>query len=376
MAFRDPGDLVVLSHLRWTFVWQRPQHLVSRLAAERRTWFVEEPVACDVPEPRVRTEDHGAVTRVLLEVPGEGHVGFDHPGRTAYASALDELLDGRRPDTVWLYTPMALDVAAALRPRLMVYDVMDDLASFRGAPVELGLRHRQALRQADVVFTGGRSLHRGVLPHRPHRTHLFPSGVEPQHFAPARAARPASRPRPVAGYVGVIDERIDLPLVARVAEALPDWDVQIVGPVAKIDPASLPQAPNLVYPGPKPYGCLPEVMAGFDVALMPFALNEATRSISPTKTLEYLAAGLPVVSTRVPDVVSDYGHVVALEDDGPGFARACRAARAEGHGAAAGEVDALVRRQTWDAIAARMAGIIEGSAKGARPATEATVETA
>jgi glycosyltransferase involved in cell wall biosynthesis len=379
LAVRPSSDLVVLSHLRWTFVWQRPQHLVSRLAKERRTWFVEEPVASDVASPRLRTENHGAVTRVWLEVPADGHVhvGFDHPCSATYADGVIELLGGRSPDATWLYTPMALEIAAALRPATLVYDVMDDLASFRGAPAELRLRHLQALRQADVVFTGGRSLHRGVVAHRPHRTHLFPSGVEPEHFAPARARRPANRATPVAGYVGVIDERLDLGLVADLAAALPDWEIRMVGPVVKIDPDSLPQAPNLVYPGPQAYELLPDVMAGFDVALMPFALNEATRSISPTKTLEYFAAGLPVVSTRVPDVVADHRAVVDLEDDGAGFARACRAAKRRDRRARTAEVDAVLRRQTWDSIATRMSEIIERTATpGLTTVAAATVETA
>lgn len=375
MAVQHPRDLVVLSHLRWTFVWQRPQHLISRLAAGRRTWFVEEPVVGDVSAPRLCTEDHGPVTRVWLEVP-PGPGGFDHPDSAAYAGELENLLGGRPPSLVWLYTPMALEAASALRPTTLVYDVMDDLASFRGAPVELSLRHRQALRQADIVFTGGRSLHRGVVAHRPQRTHLFPSGVEPEHFAPARAMRPADRVRPVAGYVGVIDERLDLDLIAGLAEALPDWDVEIVGPVVKIDLASLPRAANLRYPGPQPYQQLPEVMAGFDVALMPFALNEATRSISPTKTLEYLAAGLPVVSTRVPDVVADHDGVVALEDDASGFAKACRHSRRHGRLAPALEVEAVLRRQTWDAIAGCMADIVDGKAIRARTVADATAEPA
>jgi glycosyltransferase involved in cell wall biosynthesis len=352
-------ELVVLSHLRWTFVWQRPQHIISRMARDRRTWFVEEPLACDVDAPRLRTEELGAVTRVWLEVPGQGHMGFDHRCAASYADAVLGLLEGSSDRTVWLYTPMALEIANVLRPSTLVYDVMDDLASFKGAAAELRLRHRQALRQADVVFTGGRSLHRGVLSHRPKGTHLFASGVEPEHFAPASGLRPAQRPAPVAGYVGVIDERVDLDLLGELAGALPEWEIRVVGPVVKIDPDSLPQAPNLVYPGPEPYSRLPEVMAGFDVALMPFALNEATRSISPTKTLEYFAAGLPVVSTRVPDVVADHGAHVHLAENGSGFAAACHRARRR-PAAARAEIEAVVRRNTWDSITTRMTGVLEG----------------
>ena len=363
-------ELVVLSHLRWTFVWQRPQHVVSRLAKGRRTWFVEEPLAADVEQPRLCHERHGAVTRVWLEVPGpERHVPFGDRAAESYGAQLAGLL-GPCPDRlVWLYTPMAMPLAEGLGRDLLVYDVMDDLASFRYAPPELRLLHRAALRTADLVFTGGRSLHRGVLAHRPEETYLFPSGVEAEHFLPARLLR-RPRDRKVAGYVGVIDERLDLDLVAGLARQLPDWEIRLVGPVLKVDPGSLPQAPNLTYPGPAPYDSLPKVLAGFDVALMPFALNEATRSISPTKTLEYLAAGLPVVSTRVPDVVADYRMVVDLADDAAGLARACRAAVFERPGPSPA-VERMLQRQHWDSVATRMSGLVDAALTGKEIAEEA-----
>jgi UDP-galactopyranose mutase len=182
--------------------------------------------------------------------------------------------------------------------------------------------------------------------------------VDTAHYASSRLLRQPHE-RPVAGYVGVIDERLDLDLLARLAEELPDWTIRMVGPVAKIDPGQLPLAENLEYPGLTAYAELPAVMAGFDVALMPFALNEATRSISPTKTLEYLAAGLPVVSTRVPDVVSDYGEVVHLADDGDGFAAACRAVVEHDLAARDRRVRPLQARQEWDSIASSMARLID-----------------
>ena len=193
--------------------------------------------------------------------------------------------------------------------------------------------------------------------HRSSGCHLFPSGVEIAHYASAAAMRRPRR-RKVAGYVGVIDERLDLALVAELARALPDWTVRIVGPVAKIDPESLPQAPNLEYPGQVAYAELPAVMAGFDVALMPFALNEATRAISPTKTLEYLAAGLPVVSTRVPDVVADYGRVVHLADDATEFAAGCRQVVTDSAAERERRIRHIKKRQEWDYIAAQMHGLI------------------
>lgn len=352
------SELVVYSHLRWIFVWQRPQHVISRLAAgRRRTWFVEEPVVAEVERPVLRTEDHGTVVRVWLEVPGpERHVDFSDDAAWAYGARLREVLgrgDGR---TSWLYTPVAYDLARSIGHDLLVYDVMDDLASFKGAPAGLRLAQAAALAAADVVFAGGRSLHESVRSRRPD-AHLLASGVEPDHYAVDRSERPHGH-TPVAGYVGVIDERIDLDLVARLAAELPDWEIRMVGPVVKIDPAVLPRAANISYWGARSYEELPQVMAGFDVALMPFALNQATRSISPTKTLEYLASGLPVVSTRVPDVVADFGSVVHLASDGPGFARACREAL-EGGIAGLEDVEALLRLRHWDTIAERMRRAID-----------------
>jgi glycosyltransferase involved in cell wall biosynthesis len=363
-------DLVVLSHLRWPWVWQRPQHLVSRLARQRaaagaQTWFVEEPVRGDVAEPELHSEQRDGVVRVWLVVPRAAtearHPGFDIPAAAGYGALLaaERRRAGRpgAPDA-WLYTPMAWDVAQALGPARLVYDVMDDLASFQDAPQGLVLRQRQLLAEADVVFTGGPSLHRSVQRQRREGVYLFRSGVETGHYAASRLLR---RPhdRPVAGYVGVIDERLDLPLLGELATRLPDWTLRMVGPVAKIQENQLPQGDTVEYLGLTPYDQLPAVMAGLDVALMPFARNEATRSISPTKTLEYLAAGLPVVSTRVPDVVADYADVVHLADDGAGFAAACRTVLQHDPADRDRRVRPLQARQEWDHIAASMARLLD-----------------
>jgi glycosyltransferase involved in cell wall biosynthesis/beta-glucosidase/6-phospho-beta-glucosidase/beta-galactosidase len=372
-VYPQAHDLVVLSHLRWDWVWQRPQHLVIRFAADRgvrgaRTWFVEEPIPGGVPEAELWTEHVGQITRVRLVVPmqpGQGtRLSFDDPAAAAYAQLLCELLaeHGAPHPDVLIYTPIALDIARSLDPHRVAYDVMDDLASFAQAPPRMRERQAELLEEAHVVYAGGRSLHRGVVARRPD-CHLFPSGVDVEHYAAARMLRArSSARRPVLGYVGVIDERLDLDLIGAVARALPDWTIRIVGPVAKIDPAALPAGPNVEYPGMADYSDLPAVMAGFDVAVMPFALNDATRSISPTKTLEYLAAGLPVVSTRVADVVADYSDVVCFADDAAGLAAACRRVIDDPQA----ERDRLVRviqdHQSWDAIAQAMLGHLEAPA--------------
>ena len=358
------APLVVLSHLRWNWVWQRPQHLISRLATPQRTWFVEEPLASAEPLAGLHSEYVQGITRLWMDARGPGkppgYIMFGDPEAERYKGLLLERLGHLERPIVWLYSPMALDIAGALNPALLVYDVMDDLASFKGAPEAMRLRQRQALAEADLVFAGGRSLYSSVARHNPERTFLFPSGVEPEHYAGARRLRSLRR-RPVAGYVGVIDERIDLELVRRLALELPDWDVQMVGPLAKIDSGSLPSAPNLLYLGARSYDDLPCVMGGFDVALMPFALNEATRSISPTKTLEYLAAGLPVISTRIADVVSDFGPIVDFQDDAAGFAAACRAVLGHSLAERDAKLRPLLARHHWDSIAAEMGRLIGDS---------------
>ena len=359
---RTEPDLVVLSHLPWTWVWQRPQHLVSRLAAGRRTWFVEQPVRADVDTPVMRHIQTGPVHRVWLEVPHEVRIG-DSPllPFELYGDQLTALLgDAATGSDVWLYSPMALDLAISMSPRVLVYDVMDDLSAFADGGDYMRDLQQRALRRADLTFAGGRSLRRVAAQVRgPEGVHLFPSGVEIAHYATSRSLR-RPRTRPAAGYVGVIDERLDLELIASLAAALPDWDIHLIGPVTKIDRATLPTGPNLHYPGMQPYDRLPEVMAGLDVALMPFALNDATRAISPTKTLEYLAAGLPVVSTRVADVVADWGSVVRFADDGAGFAAACLAVRDDCQATRDARVQPLQKRHEWDAIAAEMSRLMRG----------------
>jgi glycosyltransferase involved in cell wall biosynthesis len=354
------ADLVVLSHLRWSWVWQRPQHLISRVGRDRRTLFVEEPTRGKVSEPTVRSAEQDGITRLWVEVPDALSFGAEY-GTTAtecYVLAIQEFLGGR-PRDVWLYTPTALRIAEALDPRLLVYDVMDDLSSFADATPEMEMLTRRALAIADVAFAGGRSLHRAAAALRPGKsTHMFPSGVECEHYARSRAARSRQAPM-VAGYVGVLDERLDLELIAGLAERLPDWKIDLVGPSAKIDESLLPEAANIRLLGQQPYERLPEIMATFDVALMPFALNDATRSISPTKTLEYLAAGLPVVSTRVPDVVADWSDVVHLADDAESFADGCRQVLTHPLVARDLALAPLMARYEWDSIARSMAGIIQ-----------------
>ena len=300
-------DLVCVSHLRWDFVWQRPQQLLARCARERRVFFVEEPVFVTGCTPQLRVRRLS--DRLVVAVP---ELPADCP--PAEASEIQEqllrnlLLDFRiKAFVLWLYTPMAVPFTRRLDPLAVVYDCMDELSAFAHASDRLVPLEDELFRRADLVLTGGRSLFEAKRGRHPH-VHLIPSSVDSAHFAVARL--PGSEPgdqadigSPRLGYAGVIDERIDLELLAAVADARPSWQLVLLGPVTKIDPAVLPQRPNLHYLGRKDYADLPAYLRGWDVALMPFARNGATRFISPTKTPEYLAAGLPVVSTPIADVV-------------------------------------------------------------------------
>jgi UDP-galactopyranose mutase len=331
--------IVAFSHLRWNFVYQRPQHLLSRLAAQRPVFFIEEPEPdLGGPVRWERSSPHPNVTVLRPRTPIRA-AGF-HADQIALLKPLIADLAGELDNQsvlAWLYTPMALPLAEGLEPAVMVYDCMDELSLFLGAPPELLSHEAALLERADLMFTGGPSLFRAKQA-RHGNVHCFPSSVDASHFRQARpdetakkaaeAEDQASIPHPRLGFYGVIDERLDLPLIDAVAAARPDWQIVLVGPVVKIDRATLPRRPNIHYFGQRSYDELPRYLAGWDVCLLPFALNDSTRFISPTKTLEYMAAEIPIVSTPITDVAEPYGDVVYLGGTAGDFLAACDSALA------------------------------------------------
>lgn len=343
-----PRTFVAGLHLRWDGVRQRPHHLLSRIAKHVPVVVIEEPLAAAQDRDDVRVEGAVTIVRPLRRSGWAPRVDDD-------TIATVRRIVGNEPAGVWLYTPMMLTLADAFGGVPLVYDLMDELAQFAFAPPEMKDAQDRAAERADLVFTGGRSLY-AAHASLGAKVRCEPSGVELERFAASVAPHPlpAALPRgPVFGYSGVIDERLDLELIAALADAFPDGHVVLVGPVVKIDPLALPRRSNVHLPGPVPYDALPSWLAGFDVALMPFARNAATQFISPTKTLEYFAAGLPVVSTPIPDVVAEFGDTVLIGDDTPGFIAQARAALAPGPARLArGRAYAAAR--TWDAIAQRM----------------------
>ncbi len=374
---QSTGDVIrptmlCMSHLRWNFVFQRPQHLMSRFAKTMDVIFWEEPLF-DVEDGVARVETSSPIRGVTVVTP---HLAKDlgvHRQNAQIAALLKTELGSRRGPLIrWFYTPMMLPVTRGLDVAYTVYDCMDELANFAFAPAELPRLEKELFAAADLVFTGGYSLYESKrLVHR--SVHPLPSSVDAAHFAAARVTQAdpddqARLPSPRLGFYGVIDERIDLELIAAIADARPDWSLVMVGPVTKIDPASLPQRANISYLGSKTYSELPHYAAGWDVALMPFAINAATRFISPTKTPEYLAAGLPVVSTPIVDVVRHYGDLeaVAIARTAPEFIAACEAMLALDCNERAHwkvQADRALAQLSWDKVVAEMSALIESVRK-------------
>jgi glycosyltransferase involved in cell wall biosynthesis len=363
-AKEDSRDLICLSHLRWNFVFQRPQQLMTRCAKDRRVFFFEEPIFdTAVPELRV-VRDHGVYVC-------EPHLPRDLPRATVIAALRRQLFELQAEwkidnPVMWYYTPMALDYARDLKSSSIVFDCMDELSAFQGAPPELLKLEAELLKRADLVFTGGQSLYEAKRD-RHRRVYAFPSSVNVPHFLSARQGKidppdQATLPHPRLGYFGVVDERMDLNLLDAIASARPQWQLIILGPCVKIDPATLPRRANIHYLGMKKYEELPAYLSGWDVALLPFAKNDSTKFISPTKTPEYLAAGRPVVSTSVRDVVRPYGEqaLVHIADDPAQFIQAIEHALVPPQQGWRERVDRMLADMSWDRTWRDMSSLIDG----------------
>ncbi|MCL2648228.1 MAG: FAD-dependent oxidoreductase [Phycisphaerales bacterium] len=366
--------LVVFSHLRWDFVYQRPQHLLSRLAKSRRVIVIEEPLYA---EGEARWERSSPVENVMVcrLRTSKRSEGFTAEQVEVMRPMVRRLLteEGVEKYVVWCYTAMAYPLAAAMEgAEAVVFDVMDELSAFKGAPAEMLENERRLMKLADVVFTGGPSLFKAKKGRHPN-VHCFASSVDTKHFGAARAGtelveaedqKKLGRPR--LGFYGVIDERMDLGLVAEMAKAHPEWQIVMVGPVVKIGEADLPRAGNIHYMGQRGYAELPRFLKGWDVCLLPFAINESTKFISPTKTLEYMAAERQIVSTPITDVAEPYEGIVLI-GRGPGeFIAACEKAIAMTKVEAQRRIGAMrkvLAQTSWDATAESMSELMDAAVR-------------
>lgn len=355
-----PPTLIVLAHLRWNHVFQRPHQLMSRLAGRWQVLYVEEPVA-DGSLPHVETRAIAEHLTVLVP-----HVGTlrepDDPWQRA-APLLAGHLEAHEiePSVRWLTTPLAWPAAAGQAPSALVYDSMDDAAGLRDNPQRWRHHEQILLQHATLVFTGGPSLYDTWHDRHPN-VHCIPSAVDVAHFAPPQpppgattteppVQPPAEPARPRLGYFGVIDDRVDLALIDTLAAQHPAWQIMMVGPVVQIDPQALPRRANIHWLGLQPHACLPRLLAGWDLCLVPFVTHPSGRSLSPTKVLEYMAGEKPVVSTPIPDVAMLYGHVVEIAEAGEPFVQACERVLAETGQARcrrAMEMLTTVSRHSWD----------------------------
>ncbi len=367
--FRSTPPLIVHCHLSWDGVWQRPQQFMSRLSRRRAVLFVETSTFEGEGNAHFEIEtaaDFPHVSILRMRFPAEiwnDRAQNDRERRRLLRQALDGPLRGRFERPVqWFYDPMAAPCfLGQLDDRAVIYDCMDELSNFKYAPPELAQRERLLLARADQVFAGGRRLCLSKSRHNAH-CHFIGCGVDVAHFGKARLASTetpadiAHLKGPILGYFGVVDERLDYELLAQLADARPDWHVVIVGPVAKVDAAEFPRRDNLHWLGGRSYAQLPSYTRAFDVCLMPFALNEATAYINPTKALEYMASATPIVSTPVPDVVANFAGAVKIATDSDEFIAACRAALKTPDQDAIERGLRLAGANTWDAIVAGLEG--------------------
>jgi glycosyltransferase involved in cell wall biosynthesis len=357
--------IIVHCHLCWDWVWQRPQQFLSRLSRNHRILFVET-IAPDaqlaIPAAKFRTvAKFPNITILQLQFPlwrwGDGAY-VDAQRRRIVKEFVDSgPLAGEFKNPIqWFYDPMAVTAfAGEMNEALTVYDCMDELSKFKCAPSEIVQREKKLLAIADVVFTGGRRLFESKSLHNDN-CHFYGCGVDNEHFGKARrqdtSVPEGIRPlkKPLLGYFGVVDERMDYELVAKLADANPEWSVTIVGPVLKVDAKSLPQRANLHWLGQQDYNDLPAFCKGFDICLMPFAMNESTEFINPTKALEYMATGRPIVSTPVPDVVRNFGSVVKIGSSSSEFIELCRRAVQEPDKAAIDRGLTMASENSWERI--------------------------
>ncbi|MCF2494573.1 glycosyltransferase family 1 protein [Dyadobacter chenhuakuii] len=323
-----PRNLLCFSHLRWDFVYQRPQHLLTRFSDIAAVYFLEEPIFGKTDVPYLTFSQR--LPELWVCVP---HLA-DGLTKDEVNAQLRELIRvffiNKKLDEFifWYYTPMALEFSSHLSPGLTVYDCMDELSAFKFAPESLKSLEKELMTRADVVFTGGHSLFESKR-HQHANIYPFPSSIDKKHFGQARKRNyePADQAKikgKKIGFYGVIDERFDIDLIRDIAAERPDWNIILIGPVVKIDPATLPRQANIHYLGARSYEQLPAYLSGWDVALVPFMLNESTKFISPTKTPEYLCAGKPVVSTPIRDVVNPYGtkNLVSIGNNSKEFVEA------------------------------------------------------
>ena len=391
----DRYGIVVFSHLRWGFVWQRPQQFLSRFAKKHQILFIEEPFF-DRPlgaEPDVTF--HRVMPNVTVVTPHVDSSWNRNPKlpqklREFTQQAIRHMNQNSEFDRplLWYYSPMDSSWSLGyIENRGVIYDAMDELSQFSGAPRALIDNEARLMEYADVVFTGGYELSLKKK-QRHDNVQFFGCGVEFDHFAQAQDPSTIIPPdidfmaRPILGWFGVVDERVDYNLVGEMARMKPGWSFAMVGPVVKVDPNLLPHFPNLYFLGGRDYSVLPNYCRAFDICMMPFALNAATEYINPTKALEYFATGRPVISTPVKDVVRQHGDLVEIVKTPAEFVRAAERLLGDPPRDRIERAVEKARRSSWESVVQNMQDLIKEaigkkdrrSARKIAPLAEAELE--
>lgn len=360
-----PGNLICFSHLRWDFVFQRPQQLLTRLSKTFSIFYIEEPVYDTSDTAYYQYLNRGE--NIVVMVPHIPAALSQAGQKTAIRNLFDGFMANRKLSDClfWYYTPMALEFTRKYNAELVVFDCMDELSAFQFAPPELVPLESELLTKADLVFTGGYAIYEAKK-NRHANIHPIPSSIDKDHFMKARTIKKTQGSPVTLGFFGVIDERFDIELIAEMAAQKQAWRFELIGPVVKIDPAILPKNENICYLGQKSYQDLPKYVAGWNIALIPFLLNEATRFISPTKTPEYLAAGKAVVSTPIRDVINPYGknNLVHIGVTAADFIAAVETElKSKTKSQWLKKVDAFLSLHSWDKTVSEMIALIRQTQK-------------
>jgi len=270
---------------------------------------------------------------------------------------------------LWIYHPRYIDAIGKFKEELIIYDCMDDFTSLLSdyEDRERNIKDERALlKKADMVFAGGYSIAELKRDSREH-IHVFPSAVEIYHFKKARSDNLempddiTDIPHPILGYWGAIDERVDHELLKRLAMKHPEWSIVLLGPIVRHkagDLSYLKEIKNIFWLGPKDYSLLPNYAKAFDVCLIPFVLSREGKFLSPTKTLEYLATGKPVVSTPITDVVRFYDGVVGIADGPDEFGMAVRRCMEEDNASMKQKRICFTENKSWEDTAEKMEKLI------------------